>query len=266
MALDTAQRSKVLMKRLGREAAQLLDAYREAKLKASGEWNPGARRELLATLDTAYTAQITEIQMAHKAAAEAFTAEIGAIRGAPGKLGTDETLGWERLRSHLERAAARGSTMPDVQTAMRRLEKAQASGDFAMIRAARAMLPDYLGAPLARDHRNWLDIQAGSDETRAAVALDEEGRRGIPLTRQAVNWVAAEIGGQVENVSVLPGWDGSVTHGDLAPDYAGAQRAATADAAETLAAAGYRPTSRGTIAKTGGSGPASAPAGGADTV
>lgn len=264
MSLDTAKRSKDLMKGLTREASKLLDSYRSAKLKAHSEWNPSTRRELLATIDAAARAQVTELQMAHQAAAEVFQADVDRARGKPSKMGTDEAAGWERLKSHLDAARARGSATPDAQIAMLRLERAAKEGDVAMIRAARTMLPDHLGESLARDHRRWLDIQAGDAETVEAVTLDEEGRKGIPWTRQAIDWVASEIAGQVDNVTMLPEWTGSTIDLDRAPDYAAAQRAATADAAETLAAAGYRPTAQGGIANTGGSGPAPAPAGGAD--
>ncbi|MEK6720533.1 MAG: hypothetical protein AABZ33_07650 [Chloroflexota bacterium] len=265
MPLDTAKRSRDLMKQLGREAAKLLDGYRAARLKVSAEWNPSTRRELLATIAAAARAQVTELQMTHRQAAETFQAEIDRARGKPSAMGTNETAGWERLRSHLEAAAARGSTTPAAQTAMLRLERAAKEGDVAMIRAGRTMLPDFLGEPLARDYRRWLDIQGGDAETVEAVTLDEEGRKGVPWTRQAIDWVAGEVEGKVDNVTLLPEWSGTTVALADAPDYAAVQRAATANAAETLAAAGYRPTAQGGIANTGGSGPAPAPAGATST-
>lgn len=261
MALTTARRSRDILKGLPAEALKVLEGYRSAKLKASADWSigPSAKRELIATLDAGAQAQLAEIEMAHRDAAEIFQAAVGAARGKPSPMGVPEQMAWERLRLGLDAARRRDSRAPLAQLAVTRLERAQKEGDEAMLRAARTMLGDFLGEPLARDTRRWLDIAAGDDETREAVALDEEGRAGIGHVKGAIGWAKGEIEGRF-GANVMPTWDGKATMFDPPPDYAAAGRAAGADAAAVLAAAGYRPTAAGGIARTGGSGPAPAAA------
>ncbi len=93
--------------------------------------------------------------------------------------------------------------------------------------------------------------------------FDHQRREGMAQVMEAL---VRELEGKVDSVTLLPEWEGTTVTIDSAPDYAAAERAATANAAQTLAAAGYRPSGHGGIAKTGGSGPAPAPTGGADAM
>ncbi len=251
MSLTTAQRSKDILRGLPKEARDILFGYRDAKLKASRRWDISLseKRQLIEVLTTAAKAQITELETAHRDASEIFTAEVGRARGKPSAMGPDEQMAWERLRSHLDAARRTDASSPPIMVAMKRLEKAQKDGDVAMLRAGRTMLADHLGEPLARDHARWLDIASGDAEMGAAVALDEEGRHGIGHVKGAIGWARGEIEGRF-SANVMQTWDGKATLFDGEPDYAAADRAATADAGQYLRASGVT----GPVVRTGGTG------------
>ena len=239
MSLDSATSAKATMAGLPARAKKVLDEYRTARARVAGDWMiPRSQKRAMAEKLRASTqAELARLDGEHREAAEQFTAAIRRTRRAPGTMTTDSQMAWDRLKSYLDAHRREGHSMTLI--ARRRLEDAVGDGDAAMLRAANAMLGDYLaghGETWPEELRDWAHAQLGDHDTAEALALAKEGQHGVGWVKTALNFARSEVEGDWQpGAGLAPTWEkGTTIDFGQPPDYAAAERAGDVNAAAAL--------------------------------